>query len=130
MPSLTPEKLQAARRASGRLGGRPRKPTRDEAREEALERLLPKALAVLAAHLGEGEEINAGSWRAALRVFEYAYGGPAAEETASVDTRGVAEMDPAERDELRQALLANYPHLRRTAEAAPTSGASALTDGS
>ena len=34
MPSLTPAELQAARRASGRLGGRPRKPTVSEARPE------------------------------------------------------------------------------------------------
>jgi hypothetical protein len=29
---------------------------------------------VLRAHLGEGDEVNPGAWRAALRVFEHAYG--------------------------------------------------------
>ena len=72
---------------------------------------------MLAAHLGEGDDVNATAWRAALRVFEYAYGGPAAEEAPNVDTRGVAGMDPAERDELRQALLAYRADLLLTQEA-------------
>jgi hypothetical protein len=29
---------------------------------------------VLRAHLGEGDEVNPNAWRAALRVFEHAYG--------------------------------------------------------
>jgi hypothetical protein len=74
MPSLTPAELQEARRRSGRLGGRPRKPTVEEARQAALEELTPKALRVLRAHLGEGDEVNPHAWRAALRVFEHAYG--------------------------------------------------------
>jgi hypothetical protein len=74
MPSLTPQQLQEARRRSGRLGGRPRKPTVEEAREAALDRLTPKALKVLEAHLGEGNDVNPDAWRAALRVFEHAYG--------------------------------------------------------
>ena len=69
MPSLTPEQLQEARRRSGRLGGRPRKPTVEEARQAALDELVPRALKVLRAHLGEGDEVNADAWRAALRVF-------------------------------------------------------------
>jgi hypothetical protein len=74
MPSLTPEQLQAARRASGNLGGRPRKPTVEEARRVALEELVPKSLQVLRAHLGEGDAVNPDAWRAALRVFEHAFG--------------------------------------------------------
>jgi hypothetical protein len=74
MPRLTPAELQAARVRSGRLGGRPRKPTVEEARATALEELVPKAVLVLRAHLGEGDEVNPAAWRAALRVFEHAYG--------------------------------------------------------
>lgn len=74
MPSVTPHQLHDARRRSGRLGGRPRKPTVDEARQAALDELTPKALMVLKAHLGEGDEINPNAWPAALRVFEHAFG--------------------------------------------------------
>src|SRR5262245_25104181 len=74
MPRLTPAELQAARIRSGRLGGRPRKPTVEEAREAALEQLVPKAVLVLRTHLGQGDEVNPAAWRAALRVFEHAYG--------------------------------------------------------
>jgi hypothetical protein len=35
---------------------------------------VPKAVRVLQAHLGEGETVNPHAWRAALRVFEHAYG--------------------------------------------------------
>ena len=71
MPSLTPTELQEARRRSGRLGGRPRKPTVEEARRAALDELVPKALRVLNEHLDLG---GPDAWRAALRVFEHAYG--------------------------------------------------------
>jgi hypothetical protein len=71
MPSLTPTELQEARRRSGRLGGRPRKPTVEEARRAALDELVPKALRVLSEHLDKG---GPDAWRAALRVFEHAYG--------------------------------------------------------
>jgi hypothetical protein len=74
MARLTPAELQTARRQSGRLGGRPRKPTVEEARAAALEELVPKAVKVLRAHLGEADEVNPQAWRAALRVFEHAYG--------------------------------------------------------
>jgi len=74
MPSLSPTELQEARRRSGRLGGRPRKPTVEEARQAALEELIPKSLQVLRAHLGDGDTVNPDAWRAALRVFEHAYG--------------------------------------------------------
>jgi hypothetical protein len=46
----------------------------EEARAVALEALVPKAVQVLRAHLGEGDEVNPAAWRAALRVFEHAYG--------------------------------------------------------
>ena len=71
MPSLTPAELQEARKRSGRLGGRPRKPTVEEARRAALDELVPKALRVLNEHLDRG---GPDAWRAALRVFEHAYG--------------------------------------------------------
>ena len=73
MPGLTPEQLQQARRASGRLGGRPRKPTQAEARAAALEELVPPAIQSLRNHLGDGDP---SAWRAALRVFERAFGPP------------------------------------------------------
>jgi len=67
----SPAELQEARVRSGRLGGRPRKPTVEEARRAALDELVPKALRVLNEHLDSG---RADAWRAALRVFEHAYG--------------------------------------------------------
>jgi hypothetical protein len=85
MPSLTPAELQEARRRSGRLGGRPKKPTREEAREAALEELVPSAVASLRAHLADGDP---GSWRAAVRVIELAYGSapaPATDDAALPD---------------------------------------------
>jgi hypothetical protein len=48
----------------------------EEARQDALDRLVPKALRVLEAQLGEGDEVNPDAWRAALGVFEHAYGKP------------------------------------------------------
>jgi hypothetical protein len=74
MARLTPVELQEARRRSGRLGGRPRKPTIEEARQAALDKLVPKALEVLDAHLGDGNDVNPDAWRAALRVFEHQFG--------------------------------------------------------
>jgi len=44
------------------------------ARRAALEELIPKSLQVLRAHLGDGDTVNPDAWRAALRVFEHAYG--------------------------------------------------------
>src|SRR5262249_17052870 len=71
MPRLTATELQEARVASGRLGGRPRKPTVEEARQAALGDLVPAASKSLRAHLGDGDP---NAWRAALRVFEHAFG--------------------------------------------------------
>jgi hypothetical protein len=73
MPRLTPEELQRARRASGRLGGRPPKPTVEEARRAALEELVRKSLKVLKEHLDSGRP---DTWRATLRVLEHAWGRP------------------------------------------------------
>jgi hypothetical protein len=111
MPTPTPQELQLARRASGRLGGRPRKPTRDEARELALQDLVPKALKVLAVHLGDGENVNGAAWRAALRVFEFAFGRPAEERSAADDTVGVKDLSREDRQELATFLIAKFPHL-------------------
>ena len=74
MASLSPAELQAARRASGRLGGRPRKPTVEEARAAALERLVPRSVAVLERHLDSGRP---DAWRAAVKVLEWGWGKPA-----------------------------------------------------
>jgi hypothetical protein len=71
MPRLSAQELQSARVRSGRLGGRPRKPTVEEARQAALEDLVPAAIRSLQAHLGDGDPT---AWRAALRVFEHAFG--------------------------------------------------------
>jgi hypothetical protein len=71
MPRLSPAQLQQARVASGRLGGRPKKPTVEEARQVALAELVPPAIKSLRAHLGDGDP---NAWRAALRVFEHAFG--------------------------------------------------------
>src|SRR5215467_13945064 len=70
MASLTPAELQAARVASGRLGGRPRKPTVTEARQAALDELVPAAVRSLQAHIGDGDP---SAWRASLRVLELAF---------------------------------------------------------
>jgi hypothetical protein len=35
----------------------------------ALQVLVPKALLVLGKHLGEGDEVNADAWRAAVRIL-------------------------------------------------------------
>ncbi len=49
-------------------------------------RLVPRALQVIAAHLGgPGEEVNPDAWRAALRVFEHSYR-RAPERTETEDT--------------------------------------------
>src|SRR5262245_5869581 len=82
VPSLTPEQLQEARRRSGRLGGRPPKPTVEEARRAALEELVPPAIKSLKAHLGDGDPE---AWRAALRVFEHAFGRPQEQPLAPED---------------------------------------------
>jgi hypothetical protein len=112
MPTPTPDELQRARRASGRLGGRPRKPTRDEARERALEDLVPKALKVLGKHLGDGENVNAESWRAALRVFEFAFGRPP-DEARETSRTGIENLSVDERRNLCANLIEQYPQLLR-----------------
>jgi hypothetical protein len=64
---------------------------------------------VLRAHLGEGDEVNLHAWRAALRVFEHAYG-PAPEQAVEPD--GLPD-DPAEIENLSwvrmRVLAARYP---------------------
>jgi hypothetical protein len=111
--SLTPAELQEARRASGNLGGRPRKPTVAEARAAALEELLPLAMKSLLAHLGEGDPA---AWRAALRVFEHAFGRPAEIPEEDVEPPGTLEeiqaMTPTERKAVRARLLREHPELR------------------
>jgi hypothetical protein len=82
MPSLTPAELQEARRRSGKLGGRPPRPSREEARAAALEELVPPAIKSLRAHLDDGDP---NAWRAALRVFEHAFGRPQEQGTATED---------------------------------------------
>ncbi len=68
------QKMQEARRRSGKLGGRPRRPTSDEAREGALARLVPKAIQKLEEHLDCGDpRVEA---QAAIKLIEYEYGKP------------------------------------------------------
>jgi hypothetical protein len=109
---LSPAELSEARRASGNLGGRPRKPSQAEARAAALDELVPAAIKSLAAHLGDGDPA---SWRAALRVFEQAFGRPVevVEEHDPVpsDPFKVAEMTRAQRDRLIARVLDKYPDL-------------------
>lgn len=101
VPSLTPKELQEARKRSGNLGGRPRKPTRDEAREAALDELLPRSLHVLRAHLGAGDDINPQAWRAALRVFEHAFGKPPDEIDEPKQPQTPGEVELMTLDEIR-----------------------------
>jgi hypothetical protein len=112
MAKLTPDELQQARLRSGKLGGRPRKPTVAEARQAALDRLTPKALKVLEAHLGEGDEANPDAWRAALRVFEHEFGRPGEmsepEPEAIFDARA---MTPEQRKAAIAELLEKHPGL-------------------
>src|SRR3954468_24761669 len=107
MPKLTPKELQEARRRSGNLGGRPRKPTVEEARAAALDELVPRSLQVLKAHLGDGEP-NADAWRAALRVFEHAFGRPKEEPEPVIpeDSLDLQAMSSSELAALRRRLLA------------------------
>src|SRR5215831_11110946 len=77
---LTPEevaKLQAARRASGNLGGRKpaeTKVTRAEAREEKLNQLAPRAIQVLEDQLDDPDPRI--RQNAAIKVLEYRWGKP------------------------------------------------------
>jgi hypothetical protein len=70
MASLTPAELQAARVASGRLGGRPRKPSVSEARDAALAELVPPSIVTLKAHIESGAP---DAWKAGIRVLELAF---------------------------------------------------------
>jgi hypothetical protein len=110
MPSLTPAELQAARVASGRLGGRPRKPTREEARATALEALVPPAIASLRAHLGDGDPA---AWRAGLRVLELAYGSappPATEDVpVPATSEDVTNLGWSQMQILAARLIADIP---------------------
>jgi len=78
---------------------------------------VPAAIKSLAAHFGDGDPA---SWRAALRVFEQAFGRPieVVEEHDPVpsDPFKVAEMSQAQRDRLVSRVLDRYPH---PAELAP-----------
>lgn len=120
MPRLTPAELQEARRRSGKLGGRPRKPTVEEARAAALEELVPRSLQVLRAHLGDGAEVNPNAWRAALRVFEHAFGRPREEpqETIPTDELDLQSMSSSELEALRHRLMSEQDeeHLLRVVQ--------------
>jgi hypothetical protein len=70
VPSLTPAELQAARVASGNLGGRPRKPTVTESREAALAELVPPSIVRLKQHI---ESDAPDAWKAGIRVLELAF---------------------------------------------------------
>lgn len=116
MPSLTPDELMEARRASGRLGGRPRKPTIAEAREAALAELTPKALRVIAEHLDSGRP---DAWRSALRVLDHAFGRPDVAEPPrafEIGETDVMNLTPAEVAAQKQRILDLYPDLRAVVE--------------
>ena len=105
MPSLTPTELQAARRASGHLGGRPRKLTATEAREQALDDLMPRALRVLRDMLDDG---GPAAVRAAITVLAYSWGRPSEHLTVTpglTDGADLRSMSDAELGELRRRLL-------------------------
>ena len=107
MPSLTPEQLQAARKASGRLGGRPRKPTIDEARRESLRELVPEAVRVLEQSLRSDDERL--RLAAAREVFDRSGGRPPQriESHAPTVAERLGEMAAEQLDELaREALEA------------------------
>jgi hypothetical protein len=78
-----------------------------------LEELLPLAIKSLRAHLGDGDPA---SWRAALRVFEHAFGRPAEIPEEEVETPGtlaeIEAMTPEERRAVRARLLRDHPELR------------------
>jgi hypothetical protein len=121
---LTPSELQEARRRSGRLGGRPRRPTIEEARQAALDRLIPKALKVLEAHLGEGDQVNAEAWRSALRLFEHAFGRPAEPaEQVDLQTIDVRAMTSAQRETAIARMLEEHPGLAALIPHSPGVGA-------
>ena len=69
------------------------------------------AVKSLAAHIGDG---NPDAWRAALRVFELAYGKPAETielDTETLDPLHVAQMTSAERGVLLARVLEEHPNL-------------------
>ena len=79
---------------------------------------MPAAVKSLAAHLGDGDPA---AWRAALRVFEQAFGRPVEmveeePDPATLDPFRVAEMTQLQRAQLVRRVLDAYPHL---AELAP-----------
>ena len=65
---------------------------------------MPQALRVLRAHLGEGNNANPDAWRAALKVFEHAFGSPPGEIEEVRMPRSVDEVDQLSWDELLRAL--------------------------
>jgi hypothetical protein len=73
---------------------------------------VPAAVKSLRAHLGDGDPL---AWRAALRVFEQAFGRPVdvVEELDLdvVDPMHVSEMTAAERALLIARVLEVHPHL-------------------
>lgn len=69
---------------------------------------MPRSLKVLKAHLGDGDRINPDAWRAALRVFEHAYGKPREEpeELLPLDDLDLTTLTNDELHALRRRLLA------------------------
>ena len=82
----------------------------------ALQALVPKALLVLAKHLGDGDEVNENAWRAAVRIFEHQFGRAAdvveeEPDPATLDPFQVAAMTPLERARLVARVVKHYPQF-------------------
>lgn len=74
---------------------------------------MPAAIRSLAAHLGDGDPL---AWRAALRVFEQAFGRPMEmaddrHDPALLDPLDVASLSAVERGRLMTEILRQHPRL-------------------
>jgi hypothetical protein len=73
---------------------------------------VPKALKVLEAHLGQGDGVNPDSWRAALRIFEHAFGRPGEPgQKDELETIDVRAMTSAQRQAAIARMLEEHPGL-------------------
>jgi hypothetical protein len=84
---------------------------------------MPKALKVLKAHLGEGDEVNPDAWRAALRVFEHQFG-RAPEQVEEVvlptDADGVAALSWQQLQIIAATIMSEPLETASNAKSAPS----------